>query len=182
MNTSSCWSFARSNLVGIILHEVAAGVWKALWKVCSANLSRSNYLQRTQLHKLSIVDAIAARVGRGRRKNNSLVTNLTPFSFFQRRRRRWGRKERRKKKTPKECFIVLKFPSLFALPIVATEINTYLVNDNLANCQTFRGSARGPQCVYGWRVFVFVCVCVCVCVYGRGWLCNAWSQGQQAGC
>lgn len=50
-------------------------------EVCSDNLSRSNYLQRTQLRKLSIADAIAARVGRGARKNNSLVTNLTPFSF-----------------------------------------------------------------------------------------------------
>lgn len=70
------------------------------------------------------------------------------------------REERKKKKTPKECFIVLKFPSLFALPIVATEINTYLVNDNLANCQTLRGSAQGLQCVYGWMV--------CVCVCGRG--------------
>lgn len=85
------------------------------------------------------------RVGRRGRKNNSLVTNLTPFSFS-----RGGggggegeKKEEKKKKTPKECFIVLKFPSLFALPIVATEINTYLVNDNLANCQTLRGSAQG---------------------------------------
>ena len=43
------------------------------------------------------------------------------------------RKREREKKNPKECFIVLKFPSPFALPIV--EINTYLVCDNLANCR-----------------------------------------------
>lgn len=51
------------------------------------------------------------------------------------------RKERREtKKTPKQFFLVLKFPSPLALPLV--EINTYLVNDNLANCQALRGSAQ----------------------------------------
>lgn len=44
--------------------------------VCGANLSRSNYLQRIQLHKLSIINTITTKVG-----GNSLVTNLTPFSF-----------------------------------------------------------------------------------------------------
>lgn len=100
--------------------------------VCGANLSRSNYLQRIQLHKLSIINTITTKVG-----GNSLVTNLTPFSFSSGGGGggEGGKKEKRRKKktTPKECFIVLKFPSPFALPIA--EINTYLVCDNQANCR-----------------------------------------------
>lgn len=72
------------------------------------------------------------------------------------------RKKKRKEETPKERFIVLKFASLFALPIVAAEINTHLSSDNLENCQTLRGSARGPTCACGCRVVV------CTGRYGGG--------------
>lgn len=63
------------------------------------------------------------------------------------------RKKRRREETPKERLIVLKFASLFALPIAATEINTHLYSDNLENCQTLRESARGLMCARGCRVW-----------------------------
>lgn len=130
-------------------------MWRALCKVCGANLSRSNYLQRTQLHKLSIVVAITA--GPRGVGNNSLVTNLTPFSFSG----GGGGEGERKEEKKLQRSVVLKFPSLFALPIVATEINTYLASDNLANCQTLKRGVQGLQPVYGWRV------CACVCLWWR---------------
>lgn len=133
-------------------------VWMALWKVCSTNLSRSNYLQRTQLHKLSIIDAVTTNVGREGWKTIHLsqTWHLSPFS-------RGGGDQKGKEKLQSSVSLFWSFPPLFALPIV--EINTYLFNDNLANCQILRG---GAQALYGWGVLF-----LCLCVYGAGWLRNA---------
>lgn len=68
------------------------------------------------------------------------------------------RKKREKEETPKERFIVLKFASLFALPIAATGINTHLSSDNLENCQTLRGKCTGaPESVHVDAGLLFVC-------------------------
>ncbi|KAI4803793.1 hypothetical protein KUCAC02_025441, partial [Chaenocephalus aceratus] len=65
------------------VHIPAAAAVCLRSEVCSDNLSRSNYLQRTQLRKLSIADAIAARCVKqqwnNQRHSKFICFVITPF-------------------------------------------------------------------------------------------------------
>lgn len=88
-------------------------------EVCRAHLSRSN-CWRTQLHKLSFVDAFAAARWAGETKQFT-CHKLDTFSPFPREGGVRGRKM--EGKTPKACFFALKsLKSTLTFPVTAGQI------------------------------------------------------------
>lgn len=89
----------------------------------------------------------------------SQTWHFSPFPEEEEEEEEVREKRKKRKKLQRTASLFWSFPPFSALPIITTEINTYLFNDNLANCQTLRGSAWGLECVCGCRLVVCVCGC-----------------------